>query len=88
LTKKFNDLVEEVHDGLDSNVKEISEKILSNMAINYAVEERKNVLIYYYNDERVSIHVKAVSAMSILQDKFAFLAVSAPSEQLLKGHNF
>lgn len=58
------------------------------MAINYATEEKKNVLIYYYNDERVSIHYKAISTMKILKDKFAFLSISAPSEELLKGHNF
>ena len=58
------------------------------MAVNYATEEKKNVLIYYYNEEKVSIHYKAISTMSILKDKFAFLSISAPSEEILKGHNF
>jgi hypothetical protein len=34
----YNTLIEELHDGLESNVKEINEKILSSISINYAVE--------------------------------------------------
>ena len=35
-TKDFDSLMEEVHENIENNVKEISEKILSNMAVTYA----------------------------------------------------
>lgn len=38
LTTKIEPILDEIFDGMDSDVKEVSEKILSNMAVNYAVE--------------------------------------------------
>lgn len=41
--------MEEVHEGIEFDVREVSEKILNNMVINSAVEKKKNVIIYFYN---------------------------------------
>ena len=75
--------MEEIHNGMDPQIKDVNDKILGNMAINYAVEEKKNVLIYFYTDGLVSLHFKALSTFSILQDNFAFLSISDPSQQVL-----
>jgi hypothetical protein len=76
----YNTLIEELHDGMESNVKEINEKILSSISVNYAVEQKKNVLIYFYKSDQVSIHFKALSTFSALQDYFVFVSLSDPSE--------
>lgn len=64
---------------MESNVKEITEKILPSISINHAVEQRKNVLIYFYNSDQVSLHFKALSTISGLQDHFVFVSLSDPS---------
>ena len=85
LKKKVDDILDEIHESLDTDIKEVNEKILNNLAINYASEEKKNVLIYYYNSGPVSIHFKALSGLAILKDSFRFLSVPDPSETLLEG---
>lgn len=40
-------------------------------------------MIYYYDDEIVSLHYKAISAMEILKDKFVFFSLYDPSSDLL-----
>jgi len=66
LRGEYKAILEEIHEGMTNNVKEISEKILSSISVNHAVEEKKNVLIYFYNEGTVSLHFKALSTMSIL----------------------
>jgi hypothetical protein len=80
LKSDFGSIVEEIHESFEHNVKEISEKILSNMAISHATEDKKNVVVYYYNNDKVSIHFKALSSLRILQEDFVFLALFNPSE--------
>lgn len=48
LKNKFDSIMDEIHESLDHDIKEVNEKILNNLAINHAVEEKKNVLIYFY----------------------------------------
>ena len=66
LDSDYESLLEEIHDGIESNVKDISEKILSSVSINHAVEQKKNVLVYFYKDGLVSLHFKALSTVPIL----------------------
>ena len=73
-----------MHDGLENNVKEVNDKILNNLAISGAKDERKFVVVYYYNDDYISIHYKAISGLSIFKDSFMFLAYHNPPQEMLK----
>jgi len=53
--------------------------------VSAAVEEKKNVIVYFYNDERVSLHFKALSAVKYLKDDFVFMSVFDPSEVYLEA---
>lgn len=44
-------------------MRETSEKIMMNVAQSYALESKKNVVFYFYQTGRVSIHIKALSAL-------------------------
>jgi hypothetical protein len=79
MNAKYKDMVEELHEGISHNVKEVTEQILSNIAVS-AAQEGKYVLIYYYNDEAVSLHFKAISGLKIFSDDFVFLAYSNPPQ--------
>jgi hypothetical protein len=65
-------------------VRETSEKIMMNVASSYALEEKKTVVFYLYETGRVSIHIKALSAVPILKDEFVFMSVTSPSEDMMK----
>ena len=77
--------MEEIHEGLEHDIKEVSEKIFNNLAISAAVEEKKNVIVYMYNDERISLHFKALSAVKYLKDDFVFMSVFDPSETYIQA---
>jgi hypothetical protein len=47
------------------------------------VEEKKNVVFYFYQEGRVPLHLKALSAMQILKDDFVFMSVTGPSQDLM-----
>ena len=49
------------------------------------MEEKKHVIIYLYKKGSVSLHYKALSTMSLLQDNFAFVAIYDPSDDLVQG---
>jgi len=76
--------MEEIHEGLEHDIKEVSEKIFNNLAVSAAVEEKKNVIVYLYNDERISLHFKALSAVKYLKDDFVFMSVFDPSETYIQ----
>jgi len=50
------------------------------LAISSAVEDKKNVIVYFYNDERISLHYKALSAVKYLHDDYVFMSIYDPSE--------
>ena len=75
--------IDEIHEGIDHDVRETSEKIMMNVAQSYALESKKNVVFYFYQTGRVSIHIKALSAMQILKDDFVFISVTEPSQDLI-----
>ena len=83
MNNDVEEIIDEIHEAIISNYVDVTEQMLSNMAINKAMEEKKNVLIYYYSDPIVSIHFKAISAVAILQDDFAFLSLANPSEEMM-----
>ena len=83
INKKLDAIVDEIHEGIDHDVRETSEKIMMNVAQSYALESKKNVVFYFYQTGRVSIHIKALSAMQILKDDFVFISVTEPSQDLL-----
>lgn len=56
MNKDYNTILEEVHEGILNNVKEINEKILQSISISTAVEEKKTVVIYFYDTDEVDIH--------------------------------
>jgi hypothetical protein len=72
--------MDEVHEGIEHEVRETSEKILMNVATSHALEEKKNVVFYFYEEGRVSIHIKALSALPILKDDFVFMSLTNPSQ--------
>ena len=76
---KLDVIMDEIHESLENEIKEVNEKILNTIAINHATEEKKNVLIYFYQSGPISLHFKAISGMAILKDSFAFLSVPDPS---------
>jgi hypothetical protein len=80
---KFEAILDEIHEGVEHDVRETSEKILLNVAQSYAVEEKKNVVFYFYQEGRVPLHLKALSAMQILKDDFVFMSVTGPSQDLM-----
>jgi translation elongation factor EF-Tu-like GTPase len=84
LSEKIDAIIDEVHEGIDHDVRETSEKIMMNVASSYALEEKKTVVFYFYETGRVSIHIKALSALPILKDEFVFMSVTQPSEDLMK----
>jgi hypothetical protein len=75
----LDSIIDEIHEGIDHDVRETSEKIMMNVAQSYALESKKNVVFYFYQNGRVSIHIKALSAMQILKDDFVFISVTEPS---------
>mmetsp|Transcript_24206 Transcript_24206/g.23783 ORF Transcript_24206/g.23783 Transcript_24206/m.23783 type:complete len:167 (+) Transcript_24206:973-1473(+) len=82
LSTYYDSFLEELHEGMDHNIKEVNERILSNMAISGA-QEGKFVVIYYYEDEFTSLDYKAISSLRIFRDDFVFLSFSNPSEELV-----
>ena len=84
LSKNLDDIMEEVHEAFDHDVRETSEKILTNIVSSVAMEDRKNIVIYFYNEDRVSLHIKALSTLPVLKDDYVFMSVSSPSQQLLE----
>ncbi len=74
--------MEEIVDGFDHDVRETSEKILMNVAQSHALEEKKTVVFYFYETGRVSIHIKALSALAILKEDFVFMSCTSPSEAM------
>ena len=83
--KKFAEVMDEIHDGVESEVKEVTEKILNSIIIGHAVEDKKNCIIYFYNDDRISLHIKALSSLPIMKEYFVFIAVFGPAEDTLQG---
>jgi hypothetical protein len=83
LSDKIDAIIDEVHEGIDHDVRETSEKIMMNVASSYALEEKKTVVFYFYETGRVSIHIKALSALNILKDEFVFMSVTQPSEEMM-----
>ena len=77
--------MEEIHESFDHDVKETSEKILMSVASSHALEDKKTVVFYLYEEGRVSLHVKALSVLPILKDDFVFMSVTGPSEDLMKS---
>lgn len=82
LTNTYDTILEEIDEGFDSEVRETSEKILMNVAQSYALEEKKTVVFYFYETGRVSLHIKALSALPILKDVFVFMSCTNPSDAL------
>lgn len=82
---KLDAVLEEVHDGIEHEVRETSEKILMNVASSHALEEKKTVVFYFYDQGDVSLHVKALSALPIIKESFVFMSVSDPSDYLRDG---
>lgn len=60
---------------------------MQNVAINTAVEQRKHVVIYFYDRDDVSVHFKVLSSNPLLQDNFAFYSLYQPSEDLMASYN-
>ncbi len=82
---KVDAIIDEIHEGIDHDVRETSEKILMNVAQSHALEEKKTVVMYFYKEGRVSIHIKALSALPILKEDYVFMSVSGASEDLMKS---
>lgn len=85
LNEKIETIMEEIHEGIDHDVRETSEKILMNVASSYALEEKKTVVMYFYKEGRVSIHIKALSTLPILKDDYVFMSVSGASDDLIQS---
>lgn len=58
--------MDEIHDLFAHDVREMNERYLNTYATNNAVEHRKHTLIYFFDDERVNLHFKAISAIEWL----------------------
>lgn len=84
-SKGLSQVMEEINEGIEHDVREISEKIFNNMAVSAAVEEKKNVIVYFYSDDKISLHFKALSAVKYLHDDFVFMSIFEPSEQILEA---
>jgi len=83
--KKYDDIMEEIDEGLVNEVREISEAILSNMAQTYAVDEQKHILLYFYKEGRISPHIKALSTHPFLKEEVVFFSIFEPSQNLVEG---
>jgi len=77
--KSHSEILEEIYEGLETDLRETSEQIFNNMAVSSAVEEKKNVIVYLYNTERISLHFLALTAIKYLKDDFVFMSVYEPS---------
>jgi len=64
----------------------MNERYVTTQAVNNAVEHKKHTLIYFFNNEHVSLHFKAISGLEWLQDDFFFVSVHNPSENLMKDY--
>ena len=71
---------------MQHNVVEMNERYVTTQAVNNAVEHKKHTLIYFFNDEHVSLHFKAISSLEWLQDDFLFVSVRNPSESLMRDY--
>ena len=83
LGTKVEPIMDEIHEGIDSDVRETSEKIFLNVAQSHALEDKKNVVFYFYSEGRVSLHIKALSALPILKNNFVFMSISGPSQNII-----
>ena len=83
INEKLESIMEEIHEGMDHDVKETSEKIMMSVAQSHALEEKKHVVFYFYKTGRVSLHIKALSSLAILRDDFVFMSVTEPSQTLI-----
>lgn len=85
VNQKVDLIIDEIHNSIESDIKEVSEQIFNNLLVSHAVEDKKNVLVYFYDDERISLHFKALSSMQILKDDFVFMSLFDPSETVTQG---
>jgi len=81
-SKKVENVLDEIHEYIENDVRETSEKILMNVASSAALEEKKNVVFYFYEEGRVSLHIKALSTLPILKESFVFMSLTNPSQQM------
>ena len=83
INNKLESIMDEIHEGIEFDVRETSEKILMNVAQSHALEDHKNVIFYFYEEGRVSLHIKALSVLPILKDSYVFMSLTNPSETIL-----
>ena len=82
----MRDIIQQLHENFIHDVREMNERYVSSHAVNNAVELRKHTLIYFFEDEHISLHFKAISALEWLQDDFVFVSVSKPSQRLMDDY--
>ena len=79
----MNDLLEQLEENMVSEVKEVTEQIMNNMAAQTAAEARKHAIFYFYKKGKVNIHYKAISTLSIFKDSMQFYSVFNPGRDLV-----
>jgi hypothetical protein len=82
----MRDIIQQLHENFIHDVREMNERYVSSHAVNNAVELRKHTLIYFFDDQHISLHFKAISALEWLQDDFFFVSVSKPSQRLMDDY--
>uniref|UniRef100_A0A7S3MVM5 Uncharacterized protein n=1 Tax=Strombidium inclinatum TaxID=197538 RepID=A0A7S3MVM5_9SPIT len=85
-TKDLTSILEEINNGFQHEVMEISPAIFNNMIITYSLEQQKHVIYYMYDDEDgVSLNFKAISAHPIFEEDCVFMALYEPPTQMFPG---
>jgi hypothetical protein len=79
----LNDILEQLDDAMVSEVKEVTEQIMNNIAIQVAVEEKKYAIFYLYKKGKVNIDYKAISTLPIFKDHISFHSIFQPSENIV-----
>ena len=64
----------------------INERYVNTQAISNSIEHGKHTLIYFYDDEHVSLHYKALSNMEWLLEDFYFAAVYKPTKLAMNDY--
>jgi hypothetical protein len=82
--EEVQNIMQTLHENLGHEVREINERYVNTHAINNAIEHRKHTLIYFFDDEQVNLHFKALSALPYLQEDFLFISVNKPSGPLMR----
>jgi hypothetical protein len=85
-SKHVDSVLEEVSEGMQHTITEISPAIFNSMIVNYAQQQQKNIVYFMYAEgQAVSIAFKALSTHPLFKEDSVFLSLFNPPLQMFPG---